>query len=252
MNIVLINDDGYNSAVIQQQRTFLLSKGHSVFCFFPYENCSAYSFRFSAGKQIDVKKAAENLFIVSGSPIDCLHVAIEYMKEIDKSIDLVISGMNFGLNYGTTTSYSATVAVALELELYKIKGISVSAHESICKRTGFLNESFSILEKILWYSHENHLIEGILNVNFFERCTNEEEIYAVYENEKANFDYILPSVKMAVNEKRLTANISYNKEDSKEFYNRIMLGTISRKNGYTTKNRSWIESLCKTIEIPLE
>ena len=51
-------------------------------------------------------------FSVDGTPADCVKIAIN--KLIDGKIDMVVSGINKGLNLGTDVLYSGTVSAAIE------------------------------------------------------------------------------------------------------------------------------------------
>jgi 5'-nucleotidase len=61
---------------------------------------------------------------VEGSPADCVKLAIA--KFCDRVPDLVVSGINGGLNVGINVLYSGTVAAATEGALYGIPSIAVS------------------------------------------------------------------------------------------------------------------------------
>ena len=61
---------------------------------------------------------------MDGTPTDCVNIAID---EVFKSPpDLVVSGINKGLNIGDDVTYSGTVAGALEAALLGYQGIAVS------------------------------------------------------------------------------------------------------------------------------
>ncbi len=61
---------------------------------------------------------------VEGSPADCVKLAIA--KFCPREPDLVVSGINGGLNVGINVLYSGTVAAATEGALYDIPSIAVS------------------------------------------------------------------------------------------------------------------------------
>ena len=59
-----------------------------------------------------------------GTPTDCVKIAIESL--LDKTPDLVISGINQGPNLGTDVLYSGTVSAAIESALHGIPAIAIS------------------------------------------------------------------------------------------------------------------------------
>ncbi len=62
---------------------------------------------------------------VEGSPADCVKLAIGELFK-DKPIDLVISGINNGLNAGINVLYSGTVAAAIEGAFFGVTSVAVS------------------------------------------------------------------------------------------------------------------------------
>lgn len=62
---------------------------------------------------------------VDGSPADCVKLAIgELLK--DQPVDLVVSGINNGLNAGINVLYSGTVAAAIEGAFFGVTSVAVS------------------------------------------------------------------------------------------------------------------------------
>ena len=60
-------------------------------------------------------------FIVGGSPADCCMFGIEYYKP-----DLVLSGINEGINAGWDTHYSGTLGVCKNAAFHNIPSIAFS------------------------------------------------------------------------------------------------------------------------------
>ena len=60
---------------------------------------------------------------VEGSPADCVKLAL---FELCKAPDLIVSGINGGLNAGINVLYSGTVAAAIEGAFFEITSIAVS------------------------------------------------------------------------------------------------------------------------------
>jgi 5'-nucleotidase len=61
---------------------------------------------------------------VEGSPADCVKLGV--VQLLDEKPDLVVSGMNNGLNVGINVLYSGTVAAAIEGAFFGVTSIAVS------------------------------------------------------------------------------------------------------------------------------
>jgi 5'-nucleotidase len=66
-------------------------------------------------------------YSVSGSPADCVKLALNTLIDVQKPVDLVVSGLNHGANVGINVFYSGTVAGAIEAAFYNLPAIAVSA-----------------------------------------------------------------------------------------------------------------------------
>ena len=64
---------------------------------------------------------------VDGSPADCVKLGLAELAP--KPIDLIVSGVNGGLNAGINVLYSGTVAAAIEGAFFRILSIAVSLEE---------------------------------------------------------------------------------------------------------------------------
>lgn len=127
MNIVLTNDDGIDSgglAALYRE----LSKMHTVTVAAPASQRSAAGHSLSLHQPLRVKKHRNGhggrWYAVSGTPADCVKLGL--LKLLEARPDLVISGINAGVNDGVNTYYSGTVAAAREACLNGIPALAVS------------------------------------------------------------------------------------------------------------------------------
>ena len=128
MRLLLTNDDGINAKGI-----YALAKelevDHEVIIVAPDNERSACGHSITLSRPLVVREVVleglkSKAFSVDGTPADCVKIAIN--KLIDGKIDMVVSGINRGLNLGTDVLYSGTVSAAIEASIYKIPSMAVS------------------------------------------------------------------------------------------------------------------------------
>ena len=126
--ILLSNDDGHFSRGIQAMRA-ALSKIGDVVVAAPETEQSAASHALSLHKPLRLRRVEEGVFAVDGTPADCVYVALHAENRVlPRRPDLVVSGLNHGLNLGQDVFYSGTVAAAREGALRGLPAIATSAH----------------------------------------------------------------------------------------------------------------------------
>jgi len=123
MRILISNDDGYQAKGIKQL-TKSLSEIAEVIVVAPSENKSAASSSLTLGRPLKPIQIEKNIYAIDATPSDCVHLALcGFIKE---SIDLVVTGINFGANLGDDTIYSGTVAGAIEGRFLGLPSIAIS------------------------------------------------------------------------------------------------------------------------------
>ena len=130
MRILISNDDGYKAdGIIQLAKS--LSGIAEVIVVAPSENKSAASSSLTLGKPLKPIQIENNIYAIDGTPSDCVHLALcGFIKE---SIDLVVTGINFGANLGDDVIYSGTVAGAIEGRFLGLPSIAISLASWECK-----------------------------------------------------------------------------------------------------------------------
>ena len=122
MHILISNDDGYRAPGIRALADAMKSFGR-VTIVAPEHNHSGASNSLSLNRPLTVEHIpGDNLYVVSGTPSDCVHVALTGL--LDERPDLVVSGINCGANMGDDTMYSGTVAAAIEGYLFGVRSPS--------------------------------------------------------------------------------------------------------------------------------
>ena len=123
MRVLISNDDGYKAdGIIQLAKS--LSEIAEVIVVAPSENKSAASSSLTIGKPLKPIQIKNNIYAIDATPSDCVHLALcGFIKE---SIDLVVTGINFGANLGDDVIYSGTVAGAIEGRFLGLPSIAMS------------------------------------------------------------------------------------------------------------------------------
>jgi len=164
MNILLTNDDGIYARGLNALLVFL-SQGHQVNVVAPASEQSAVGHGITLYTPLRAEriKLLSNCwgYAVTGSPVDCVKIALTEL--LNNSPDIIISGINNGLNTGINVNYSGTVAAVREAALYGIPGIAVSmAHSDLMDYDG----AARFVEKLMYNVIKNGLPFGtFLNVN---------------------------------------------------------------------------------------
>jgi 5'-nucleotidase len=125
--VLLSNDDGYRSPGIRALRDSLATALDVVVCA-PETEQSATSHSLTLSRPLRLYDRGEAIFSLDGTPADCVYVALHSgTKILPRRPDLVVSGLNHGLNLGTDVFYSGTVAAAREGALRGLPALAVSA-----------------------------------------------------------------------------------------------------------------------------
>ena len=150
MRILVVNDDGIKSEGIRRLADMAAKLGE-VWVVAPKSQCSAMSQRITVRGEIEVCPAsfpvpAVMAYAVSGTPADCVKVALGYV--MSEKPDIVFSGINAGYNCGYDILYSGTVGAALEALMAGIPAIAFS-----CEMNGIYDavdeNILSITKKLL-------------------------------------------------------------------------------------------------------
>jgi 5'-nucleotidase len=124
---LLSNDDGYTSRGIRAMREALLTFADVVLVA-PETEQSASSHSLTLHRPMRLRKVEEGIFAIDGTPADCVYVALLSGRILDRAPDIVVSGLNHGMNLGQDVFYSGTVAAAREGALRGIPSLATSAH----------------------------------------------------------------------------------------------------------------------------
>jgi 5'-nucleotidase len=122
--ILVTNDDGIHSDGIVALAEALDRLG-DVYVVAPAHEMSAASHSLTLTRPLRIERLGERRYSVDGTPTDCVTIAFAHLLK-DVKPDLVVSGINRGPNLGDDTTYSGTVAGALEGSIHGVAAIAVS------------------------------------------------------------------------------------------------------------------------------
>ena len=123
MRILLSNDDGYFAPGLRYLAEALSSIGE-ITVVAPERDRSGASNSLTLDRPLKLGKSSNGYFYINGTPTDCVHMAVTGL--LDQLPDIVVSGINHGMNMGDDTVYSGTVAAATEGYLLGIPSIALS------------------------------------------------------------------------------------------------------------------------------
>lgn len=127
MNILISNDDGVNAPGILAAKQAVEDLAN-VYVVAPDKNNSSVGRRISLFKHLKLESCeledGSKAYSVSGSPADAVIVGADYV--MDEKPDLVITGINQGVNISCDVTSSGTVCAAFEAVSMGIPAIAVS------------------------------------------------------------------------------------------------------------------------------
>ncbi len=125
MRVLITNDDGIDSVGIQELEQVIreFSFVSDIWVFAPDSEYSRCSHSITKEK-LRLTSISNKKFSIDGSPAQCVMVGLEFLKK--NKPDIVVSGVNCGINYGCDIYYSGTVAAAREANFQSIPAVALS------------------------------------------------------------------------------------------------------------------------------
>ncbi|MCA7010241.1 5'/3'-nucleotidase SurE [Wolbachia endosymbiont of Tribolium confusum] len=126
MIILITNDDGFESEGIRLLKEIAQNFASEIWIVAPDADRSgaARSLDYPVKQSIKINQHSEREFSVSGTPADCIIIALN--KIMNKKPDLILSGVNIGSNVGDDICYSGTIGAAMEGAARFIPSIALS------------------------------------------------------------------------------------------------------------------------------
>jgi 5'-nucleotidase len=159
--IFVTNDDGINADGLNELARVASAVGNCIVVA-PEKEMSGVSHALTLSTQIRVKTLGSGSFAVAGTPVDCVLLGMESL--LTERPACLLSGINHGLNLGRDTSYSGTVAAALEGACLGLPSIAFSCTGK--KSLPLPPDAFHYLTGLVRNVIETGLPSGVcLNVN---------------------------------------------------------------------------------------
>jgi len=195
MRILLTNDDGVSADGLEILAEIAHTISDDVWIVAPAQEQSAASRGVSLHNPVFTRKLADKTYSVSGTPTDCVIVALREIM-LDNMPDLLLSGVNRGQNIAEDIGFSGTVAGALQGMQMGIPSISMS------QARGFYNHNHG---KINWKAALKHgpkllkklLKQGwptdvVLNINFPD--VKDDHVEGVHVTSQGRRDFEMSNI----------------------------------------------------------
>lgn len=163
MNILVVNDDGYQAKGLEILVKALNPFG-TIYISAPLHHQSAKSHAITIRNKIETFPGeplygSSGTLVVDGTPADAVRLGL---KCFNIDFDLVVSGINYGQNIAKDILYSGTVAAAVEAKVLGIDAIAISAPNP--NLPYLYDETIKLFDEII--EAKLHEGPGILNINF--------------------------------------------------------------------------------------
>lgn len=173
VEILITNDDGYRAKGIKTAID-IFSKYGNVTAVAPRNHQSGKSASLTMGEPLWLKKIFEKrhsngntvkFFSFSGSPADCVKMAMNKFFSVQNKPDLLVAGINHGSNASAAAVYSGTLGAAKEGTIYGIPSIALSLNDH--KEDADFSPIKKNIGAIMNNFFKNPPVPGVfLNINF--------------------------------------------------------------------------------------
>lgn len=124
MRILLTNDDGIHAPGLKTLIRIARRLSSDIWVVAPDQEQSGAGHSLSLTQPLRSRKLNERRFAVSGTPTDCVMMAVKQI--LPSPPDLILSGVNRGANIAEDVTYSGTIAAAMEGTLLGIRSMALS------------------------------------------------------------------------------------------------------------------------------
>jgi len=166
VRILLTNDDGIGAPGLAALERIARKLTDDVWVCAPEYEMSGASRALTLADPIRVREVGERRFATTGTPTDCVMLAIRELVAGAKP-DLVLSGVNRGANLAEDVTMSGTVAGAIEAMALGVPGVALSQMGGYVHGDSYFEtaETFApgILKRLVEVGWPNDVV---MNLNF--------------------------------------------------------------------------------------
>ena len=162
--ILLSNDDGIDAIGLKILYDIATQLSDDVWVIAPTENRSGASRSITLRRDVMIQQLGPQRFSCSGTPADCIIFGMSQI--IDRQPDLVLTGINHGMNVADDILYSGTVAGAMEAALLGVPAIALSqrhGRDEIADYAASQRFGVSVIRHLLGVGIPERMV---MNVNF--------------------------------------------------------------------------------------
>lgn len=125
MRILITNDDGIDAYGLSLLADLARPFANDITIIAPADNRSGTGRSLSLKTDIHLAEIGEGRYICSGTPADCVMLGLGVVMK-DNLPDIILSGVNHGMNVADDVGYSGTIGAAFEGAINNIPAIAFS------------------------------------------------------------------------------------------------------------------------------
>jgi 5'-nucleotidase len=126
--ILISNDDGIYAPGLEVLERIAHKLSRNVWVVAPETEQSGVAHSLTLHLPVRTRKVSPKRYAVSGTPTDCVLLAVKELIPPRERPDLILSGINNSSNVGDDITYSGTVAAAMEGTNLEVPSIALSQH----------------------------------------------------------------------------------------------------------------------------
>ncbi len=123
--ILITNDDGIDAPGLAELEVIANTLSDEVWVFAPDGNRSGAGRSLTIGRELKVTRHGPTRYSCDGTPTDCMILALNKIMK-DNRPDLVLSGVNLGMNVADDITCSGTIGAAWEAVIHDVPAIALS------------------------------------------------------------------------------------------------------------------------------
>ena len=169
--ILISNDDGIGAIGLKILYDIAANLCNDVWVVAPSKNRSGASRSITLRRDVVIKQIEPKRYSCSGTPADCIIFGMSQI--LDRPPDLVITGINHGMNVADDILYSGTVAGAMEAALLHVPAIAMSQRHGCNDITDYGPSQYfgsAVIRHLLNVGIPDRVV---MNVNFPKSNVNE-------------------------------------------------------------------------------